>query len=94
MKPRNWSYPEMSLRRAISTHPDTVLGTTERFAVGLPAAFFVFTVLLQIFAWSMALNLYDEGIILVGAQRVFNGDIPYRDFWSMYGPAPFFLRMV
>lgn len=91
MKPRNWSYSEMGLRSAISAHPDIVLGTTERFAVGLPAAFFAVTVLLQIFAWSMTLNLYDEGIILVGAQRVFNGEIPYRDFWSMYGPAPFFL---
>lgn len=37
------------------------------------------------------LNVYDEGIILVGAQRVLDGDVPYADFWSMYPPGPFYL---
>ncbi len=38
-----------------------------------------------------ALNLYDEGLVLVGAERVFNGEVPYRDFWTMYGPGQFYL---
>ena len=45
----------------------------------------------QIIAFNPYLNLYDEGIILYGAERVSNGEVPYRDFWTMYGPAPFYL---
>jgi len=32
------------------------------------------------------LNIYDEGIIVVGALRVMSGQIPYRDFWTQYSP--------
>lgn len=38
------------------------------------------------------LNLYDEGIILTGALRVLNGDIPYKDFWAMYPPGNFYVN--
>ena len=38
----------------------------------------------------MRLNVYDEGIILAGAERVVQGDVPYRDFWSMYPPGQFY----
>ena len=31
----------------------------------------------------MPLNVYDEGIVLAGADRILRGDVPYRDFWSM-----------
>ncbi|MBN1580827.1 MAG: glycosyltransferase family 39 protein [Anaerolineae bacterium] len=37
----------------------------------------------------MPLNVYDEGIILAGAERILRGDVPYRDFWSMYPPGQF-----
>lgn len=33
---------------------------------------------------------YDEGLILYGAARVLAGDLPYRDFWTMYAPAAFY----
>jgi hypothetical protein len=36
-------------------------------------------------------NPYDEGIILFGANRVMNGDIPHRDFYANYGPAQFYI---
>jgi hypothetical protein len=36
------------------------------------------------------LNIYDEGIILVGASRVMRGELPYRDFWSQYSPGQFY----
>jgi hypothetical protein len=34
---------------------------------------------------------YDEGLVLVGADRVLRGDIPYRDFWTLYGPGSYYL---
>lgn len=35
---------------------------------------------------------YDDGIVLTGAARVLRGSVPYRDFWSMYGPATFYFN--
>ena len=35
-------------------------------------------------------NLYDEGLVAFGAQRVRDGAVPYRDFWTMYGPGAFY----
>ena len=37
------------------------------------------------------LGIYDEGLILVGAMRVANGDIPHHDFFALYGPAQFYV---
>jgi hypothetical protein len=37
------------------------------------------------------LNVYDEGLILTGASRVVAGDVPYRDFWTIYSPGQFWL---
>ncbi len=34
---------------------------------------------------------YDEGLILFGAARVLAGDLPYRDFWTMYAPGAYFI---
>jgi hypothetical protein len=39
---------------------------------------------------SRLLNLYDEAIPLVGAMRVMAGELPHRDFYSIYGPAPYY----
>ncbi len=38
------------------------------------------------------LNNYDEGIILVNALRVSQGDLPYRDFWTIYMPGQFYVN--
>jgi hypothetical protein len=62
-------------------------GPSGRFALLLPVAAFAFTLL----AMQRDLNVYDEGMILVGAARVANGDIPHRDFYSPYGPAQFYI---
>jgi hypothetical protein len=36
-------------------------------------------------------NIYDEGIIAYSAVRVMDGHVPYRDFWSIYSPAQFYV---
>lgn len=33
----------------------------------------------------------DEGIVLQGAERILNGQLPYRDFFSFYTPGSFYL---
>lgn len=37
------------------------------------------------------INIYDEGSFVYGATRVLNGDFPYRDFWTLYTPAQFYM---
>ena len=36
-------------------------------------------------------NIYDEGVVVVGALRLLDGDMPIRDFWTMYPPGVFLL---
>jgi uncharacterized membrane protein len=36
------------------------------------------------------LNIYDEGVIVYGATRVMQGEMPYRDFWTPYSPGQFY----
>lgn len=50
-----------------------------------------FSVLLFLFDIYDGISIYDEGIILTGASQVLHGSIPYKDFWTMYGPAQFYL---
>ena len=52
---------------------------------------FVAAFLVQIIAWDNNLNSYDEGIILTGADAVYHGRLPYKDFWTMYAPGQFYL---
>src|ERR1700741_5207936 len=33
----------------------------------------------------------DEGILLQGGQRILDGQVPYRDFFSFYTPGAFYL---
>jgi hypothetical protein len=37
------------------------------------------------------LQIYDEGMLLVGARSVANGGVPVRDFWTAYPPGVFWL---
>ncbi|HPC78274.1 MAG TPA: glycosyltransferase family 39 protein, partial [bacterium] len=39
---------------------------------------------------NISYNMYDEGIVVYGASRILKGDIPYRDFWTMYAPGQFY----
>ncbi|HLF50173.1 MAG TPA: hypothetical protein VJA45_12420, partial [Methylomirabilota bacterium] len=37
------------------------------------------------------LNIYDEGYILYAAERLLQGDLPYRDFQLHYTPGQFYV---
>jgi hypothetical protein len=51
--------------------------------------FAVALVLLWIGLDPYAINVYDEGVIVYGAQRILQGEVPYRDFWGLYPPGQF-----
>jgi hypothetical protein len=44
-----------------------------------------------IYASWIGINYYDEGVVAYGAQSVLQGRLPYRDFWTLYGPGQFYL---
>jgi hypothetical protein len=56
------------------------LGLTELLLFGAAAAFAGVTIL-----WGIA--PHDEGLMLQAAQRIADGQWPWRDFWWNYGPA-------
>ncbi|HOK13524.1 MAG TPA: glycosyltransferase family 39 protein [Candidatus Kapabacteria bacterium] len=50
-----------------------------------------FLVFIAAFVWfllgaNFGLNIYDEGIGIIGAKRILMGEVPYRDFWTIYSP--------
>jgi hypothetical protein len=38
------------------------------------------------------LSYYDSGVAALGAQRILNGQIPYRDLWTCYPPGALYLN--
>ena len=52
----------------------------------LPVALFLASALWQAPLLLRPSGVYDEGLILVGAQRILLGEVPYRDFWNTYAP--------
>ena len=66
------------------------LTDTQRGALLYPTLFL--SAFLFIFATMKRFgSIYDEGLILTGAMRVANGEIPHRDFYANYGPAQFYV---
>jgi Dolichyl-phosphate-mannose-protein mannosyltransferase len=62
----------------------------------LPFALFCLLLLAITFVYLLPgihqpVNIYDEGIIAYSAVRVMDGQVMYRDFWSIYSPAQFYL---
>ena len=59
----------------------------------------------RIFIWALLISLlgylayastqgmspYDEGLMCYGAEKVLHGAVPYRDFWTVYGPGQYYL---
>ena len=73
----------MAKQTAVHRHPWTSL---VRFAL-----LFLVAMLVQFLALNRATGPYDEFLSLYGAERVLHGGLPYRDFFTMYGPAQFYL---
>src|ERR1700709_1096313 len=63
----------------------TQRGTVLYLALFLVGFVFIFA------ATNRFASVYDEGLILTGAMRVGNGEIPHRDFYANYGPAQFYV---
>lgn len=47
--------------------------------------------LILFFGLTAEMNIYDEAITLVGAERISYGEQPYSDFWTLYAPGQFYL---
>lgn len=62
-----------------------------RISLAEKLAFFVITFAFIFLASSRFINLYDEGIILTGANQMQRGLVIHRDFYANYGPAQFWL---
>lgn len=52
---------------------------------------FLVSFLFHIRVFNINLNPYDESVILVGAERILNGEIPYKDFFLMYTPGQYYV---
>jgi hypothetical protein len=63
--------------------------TPQRSLLG-PATLFLLALFLQLIAIRRTSGPYDEFLSLYGADSVLHGGVPYRDFWTMYGPAQFY----
>src|SRR3972149_5304732 len=50
----------------------------------------LFSFLYFLFDITRVVDVYDEGIAVYGAQRLLEGDLPYRDFWTIYAPGQFY----
>jgi hypothetical protein len=62
-------------------------GAVAKIAALIFSAAFVFLAA----AMSRQINVYDEGLIIVGAMRVAQGEVLHRDFYANYGPAQFYI---
>ncbi|MFN3305660.1 MAG: glycosyltransferase family 39 protein [Candidatus Kapaibacteriota bacterium] len=52
---------------------------------------FLLAFLYLLIGFNYGLNIYDEGLIVYGANRILHGDVPYKDFWTLYAPGQFYL---
>lgn len=81
-----WNDEEQAGRRALRRAPWTTAAVRGLLLLCLA----VFSAGTLTFYMPRSVGSYDEGLILFGAARVLAGDLPYRDFWTMYSPAAFY----
>ena len=56
-----------------------------------PLLVFLMSLALLTVNLNLQVNSYDEGLMGVGAVRVLEGELPYRDFYTIYPPGQFYL---
>lgn len=52
---------------------------------------FVATLFFLFVGINLNINIYDEGVAVVGAENILNGKLPYVDFWTIYSPTWFYI---
>ncbi len=57
----------------------------------ISAGVFLASLVYLTLSMDQAVGIYDEGITLVGADRVLHGAIPHRDFYTLYGPGQYYV---
>lgn len=67
-----------------------MVGIRQHWYVILLALLFATAMIYLIPGMNQPVNVYDEGIIAYSAVRVMEGQVPYRDFWSIYSPGQFY----
>jgi len=53
--------------------------------------FWILSILILFSPLKTNFNSYDEGFAVFNATRILDGDIPYRDFWTIYPPGQFYV---
>jgi len=56
-----------------------------------PALIFLVALAYLLLGSNRDVNFYDEGLTVYGACRCLDGQVPYRDFWTIYPPGQFYL---
>lgn len=56
--------------------------------IGIVSVFYL------IAGFNFEINIYDEAIGIVGAERILNGELPYQDFWTIYSPGIFYFNAI
>lgn len=74
-------YGEVRMSAKILSKPDRFLGMS----------LFLLSFVYYLPTLKLGIKAYDEGIILVGAERVMRGEVPYRDFWSIYPAGQYYV---
>lgn len=64
--------------------------TVSRVRPWIPVSVFALSFVYLLLAIFQPLNLFDEGLELVAAERILHGAVPYRDFAAYYSPGQFY----
>src|SRR5215469_2583178 len=76
---------------ATAVNQPTDLVAKQRFSERTVGLLLFLAAMLYMLAFRRVVNMEpDEGIVLQGAQRILNGQVPYRDFFTFYTPGSFY----
>jgi hypothetical protein len=62
-----------------------------KFIFNAEILYFVVIIIILVLPIKVHFEVYDEGIILTGAKRIIEGELPYKDFWTIYPPGQFYI---